>query len=318
MKLKIRVSYNPNLSRSAIKLNECVVFFFILPFLSLCLQLLHWKIRSSTKKIMENNDQQPMEINQQQPVEPLYPGYPFYQMLLHQQHQQLQLQLQQQVEEQMRIFWNCQREEIEEMDDFKHHHFPISRIKRIIKSENNAIKLSAETPILFSKACELFVLELTLRSWFHAQQNNRGSLKKTDFAAAIRRTEVFDFLADVVPEDEINEVATGFGPGMVGPTVGGGFPYFYPPMGLLAMPGVMPGGPAMLGVMPGGPAMLGPMPGGPAMPGPMIGGPSMPGPMIGGPAVAVVAPSVYVQPPLQAWQPAGDNPNAGGESDGQG
>ncbi|XP_049359345.1 nuclear transcription factor Y subunit C-1-like [Solanum verrucosum] len=257
---------------------------------------------------MENNHQQPMENNHQQSAEPLYPGYPLHQMLMLQQHEQLQLQQQQQVEEQMRIFWNCQREEIEELDDFKHHQFPISRIKRIIKSENNVLKVSAETPILFSKACELFILELTLRSWFHAQENNRGTLKKTDFAAAIRRTEIFDFLADVVPADEINEVATGFGPGMVGPTAGGGFPYFYPPMGQLAMPGVMLGGPAMPGVMPGGLAM----------PGPILGGPAMPDVMIGGPAMPVVAPSVYVQPPLQAWQPAGDNSNAGGGNGGQG
>ena len=43
--------------------------------------------------------------------------------------------------------------------------------------------ISADAPILFAKACELFILELTLRSWFHTDQNKRRTLQ-VDFRAA--------------------------------------------------------------------------------------------------------------------------------------
>ncbi|XP_055826060.1 nuclear transcription factor Y subunit C-1-like isoform X2 [Solanum dulcamara] len=210
----------------------------------------------------------PMENNSHQSVEAQYAGNPYHHFFQQQQQQQ---------QEQMQMFWNHQLQEIKELNDFKHHQFPISRLKRIIKSDKNVLKISTETPILFSKACELFILELTLRSWFHAQENKRRTLKKNDFTAAIRQTEIFDFLVDVVPRDEINEQANGFGPGMVGSSVSA-VPNYYPLMGQPAMPGVM----------------------------------------IGRPAVPVVAPSVYVQPSLQAWQAPEDNSYAGGWNSGLG
>ena len=37
--------------------------------------------------------------------------------------------------------------------------------------------ISAEAPIVFAKACELFILELTLRSWIHTEENKRRTLQ---------------------------------------------------------------------------------------------------------------------------------------------
>lgn len=37
--------------------------------------------------------------------------------------------------------------------------------------------ISHETPQLFAKACELFILELTLRAWIHTETEKRKILK---------------------------------------------------------------------------------------------------------------------------------------------
>ena len=53
--------------------------------------------------------------------------------------------------------------------------------------------------MMFAKACELFIMELTLRSWDAADDDvKRKTLQRSDVAAAVRKTEVFDFMEDVV------------------------------------------------------------------------------------------------------------------------
>ncbi|XP_021905707.1 nuclear transcription factor Y subunit C-1 isoform X2 [Carica papaya] len=131
----------------------------------------------------------------------------------------------QQQQQQLQMFWSYQRQEIEQVNDFKNHQLPLARIKKIMKADEDVRMISAEAPILFAKACELFILELTIRSWLHAEENKRRTLQKNDIAAAITRTDIFDFLVDIVPRDE----AAGLG-GMVGATASG-VPYYYPPMG---------------------------------------------------------------------------------------
>lgn len=121
-----------------------------------------------------------------------------------------------------------------------------------MKADEDVRMISAEAPILFAKACELFILELTIRSWLHAEENKRRTLQKNDIAAAITRTDIFDFLVDIVPRDEIKDDVSlasvggggglGGGGGMVG--AAGGMPYYYPPMGMAAT-GVTMGRPAM-------------------------------------------------------------------------
>lgn len=162
--------------------------------------------------------------------------------LLQQQHQQLQM------------FWSYQRQEIEQVNDFKNHQLPLARIKKIMKADEDVRMISAEAPVLFAKACELFILELTIRSWLHAEENRRRTLQKNDIAAAITRTDIFDFLVDIVPRDDIRDEAAVIGAGVGGMIGGagpaaGGVPYYYvqPPMGLPAPPpgGMMIGQPAM-------------------------------------------------------------------------
>ena len=42
--------------------------------------------------------------------------------------------------------------------------------------------ISAEAPIVFAKACEMFILELTLRSWRFTEENKRRTLQRSDVA----------------------------------------------------------------------------------------------------------------------------------------
>lgn len=177
---------------------------------------------------MENNNQQPPQQQPPQPPPQHTYSTPFHH-LLQQQHQQLQM------------FWNYQRQEIEHANDFKNHQLPLARIKKIMKADEDVRMISAEAPILFAKACELFILELTIRSWLHAEENKRRTLQKNDIAAAITRTDIFDFLVDIVPREEIKEEEGASGIGMMAGGAAAGVPYYYPPTG----PGVMMGQPAM-------------------------------------------------------------------------
>lgn len=102
-------------------------------------------------------------------------------------------------------FWSDQAREIEEMTQFKQSKctLPLARIKKIMKFDEDVKMISAEAPVLFAKACEMFIHELTLRAWIHTDENKRRTLQRNDIAAAISRNDTFDFLIDIVPRDDI-------------------------------------------------------------------------------------------------------------------
>ena len=108
------------------------------------------------------------------------------------------------LKEQLEEFWVKQETDVEALEigteqDFKNHNdLPLARIKRIMKSDEDVRMISAEAPVLFAKACEMFILELTLRSWCYSEQNKRRTLQKEDIQTAIKKTEIFDFLVEVV------------------------------------------------------------------------------------------------------------------------
>lgn len=134
---------------------------------------------------------------------------------------------QQQQQQQLHMFWAFQMQEIEQVSDFKNHQLPLARIKKIMKADEDVRMISAEAPVLFAKACEMFILELTMRSWIHAEENKRRTLQKNDIAAAITRTDIFDFLVDIVPRDDLKEEGLGLGFARGGVTPEGSF--YYPP-----------------------------------------------------------------------------------------
>jgi hypothetical protein len=151
-----------------------------------------------------------------------------------------------------------------------------SCVARLWQAVPTVQTISADAPILFAKACELFILELTLRAWFQTDDNKRRTLQvnltrphmrrasqrsstatgsrrqcrpqlldhsssplctqpravgasharsyarprpallgclliartrqRTDVATAITRTEMFDFLVDILPIEEIHHI----------------------------------------------------------------------------------------------------------------
>lgn len=145
-----------------------------------------------------------------------------YQQIHHQQQQQLQQQLQ--------MFWSNQYHEVEQTTDFKYHSLPLARIKKIMKADEDVRMIAAEAPVVFSKACEMFILELTMRSWNHTEENKRRTLQKNDIAAAITGTDNFDFLVDIVPREELKDEVFGAVPNPGSVAIGGvaePIPYYY-------------------------------------------------------------------------------------------
>ncbi|EIM22057.1 histone-fold-containing protein [Wallemia mellicola CBS 633.66] len=100
-------------------------------------------------------------------------------------------------------FWTSHLHQIEdEVTDFKKHELPLARIKKVMKSDPGVKMISAEAPILFSRACEIFISELTCRSWLVAESNKRRTLQKSDVSGAVELSDQFDFLIDIVPRSD--------------------------------------------------------------------------------------------------------------------
>uniref|UniRef100_A0A914GZZ1 Transcription factor CBF/NF-Y/archaeal histone domain-containing protein n=1 Tax=Globodera rostochiensis TaxID=31243 RepID=A0A914GZZ1_GLORO len=89
----------------------------------------------------------------------------------------------------------------------RHSELPIARIKKIMKIEEGVKTqmISAEAPVLLAKAAELFIEELTLRSWLNTHDNRRKTIQKADIAAGAAKSEMFDFLIDILPRDELQK-----------------------------------------------------------------------------------------------------------------
>lgn len=84
------------------------------------------------------------------------------------------------------------------------HSLPLARIKKIMKKSDDEVKMiSGEAPIVFSKACELFIQELTVRSWKVTMQTKRRTLDKHDIASAVITTDLFDFLIHLVSSSSL-------------------------------------------------------------------------------------------------------------------
>ncbi|MCO5596426.1 hypothetical protein L7F22_050489 [Adiantum nelumboides] len=195
-------------------------------------------------------------------------------------------------QQQLQQFWTSQMQEVQQVTEFKIHQLPLARIKKIMKADEDVRMIAAEAPVLFAKACEMFISELTLRSWIHTEENKRRTLQKNDIAAAITRTDIFDFLVDIVPRDELKD--EGLGVTRAGVPVGAPADPLYGGMYYMA-----PGG---CGFLPQPPGII-PMISQP--PPPMM---ASPGIIVGRPAMAV-DPTVYrhgvafpPQPASQVWQ----------------
>ncbi|KAF7775842.1 transcriptional regulator family: Histone-like TF [Agaricus bisporus var. burnettii] len=104
----------------------------------------------------------------------------------------------------LRSFWQRQINAAEqETPDYRHPPLPLARIKKVMKSDPDVKMIAADAPILFCKACEIFIAEITARAFIIADSNKRRTLSRSDIAKALGKSDQFDFLIDIVPRDEI-------------------------------------------------------------------------------------------------------------------
>ena len=94
-----------------------------------------------------------------------------------------------------------------------------------MKADPEVKMISAEAPILFAKGCDIFITELTMRAWIHAEENKRRTLQRSDIASALAKSDMFDFLIDIVPREEATHAKrTTQGATSSVPTATGGLP----------------------------------------------------------------------------------------------
>ncbi|KAI0051478.1 histone-fold-containing protein [Auriscalpium vulgare] len=103
----------------------------------------------------------------------------------------------------LRSFWQRQVDVAEqETPDYRHPPLPLARIKKVMKSDPDVKMIAADAPILFCKACEIFIAEITARAFIIADSNKRRTLSRSDIAKALSKSDQFDFLIDIVPREE--------------------------------------------------------------------------------------------------------------------
>lgn len=93
---------------------------------------------------------------------------------------------------------------------YKDLQLPLARIKRLMKVEEEVKMVASEVPILFSKVAEMFIEELTLRAWINTEENKRRILQKNDLSAAVKTSDVYDFLIFIVPRNELDPAYTAY------------------------------------------------------------------------------------------------------------
>ncbi|KAG0634622.1 histone-fold-containing protein [Tuber brumale] len=116
-------------------------------------------------------------------------------------------------------YWQQTINQLEnEEHDYKMHQLPLARIKKVMKADPEVKMISAEAPILFAKGCDIFITELTMRAWIHAEENKRRTLQRSDIASALAKSDMFDFLIDIVPREEASHTKRSGGGGGGGPS----------------------------------------------------------------------------------------------------
>ncbi|GBG62379.1 hypothetical protein CBR_g30333 [Chara braunii] len=77
---------------------------------------------------------------------------------------------------------------------------PLSRVKRLIKSEGGVQLVTAEANILITKATELFLESFVERAYERMLEDTRYSLQYNDVAHAVAGDHRLDFLSDIIPQ----------------------------------------------------------------------------------------------------------------------
>ncbi|KAF2794390.1 histone-fold-containing protein [Melanomma pulvis-pyrius CBS 109.77] len=77
-------------------------------------------------------------------------------------------------------------------------HFPVARIKRIMQADDDVGKVAQVTPVVVSKALELFMISLVTKAAAEAKARNSKRVGAGHLKQAITKDEQFDFLSDIM------------------------------------------------------------------------------------------------------------------------
>ncbi|KAI9269435.1 DR1-associated protein 1 [Helicostylum pulchrum] len=78
--------------------------------------------------------------------------------------------------------------------------FPVARIKKIMQLDEDVGKVAQATPILISKALELFMQSLIDQACQESRNRNAKRLSVAHLKKTIESVDQFDFLKDIVSE----------------------------------------------------------------------------------------------------------------------
>ncbi|KAF9437695.1 hypothetical protein BGZ76_011540 [Entomortierella beljakovae] len=98
--------------------------------------------------------------------------------------------------------------------------FPVARIKKIMQMDEDVGKVAQATPILISKALELFMQSLIDEACMETRAKNAKRLTAAHLKKTILDKDQFDFLRDIV--QNVADPQGGSGPGDEGSSGGGG------------------------------------------------------------------------------------------------
>ncbi|KAH0603471.1 uncharacterized protein H6S33_007793 [Morchella sextelata] len=76
--------------------------------------------------------------------------------------------------------------------------FPVARIKRIMQADEDVGKVAQVTPVVVSKALELFMIALCEKASAQARQRNSKRITAGHLKQAVLHEEQFDFLAEII------------------------------------------------------------------------------------------------------------------------
>ncbi|KAF2652729.1 histone-fold-containing protein [Lophiostoma macrostomum CBS 122681] len=77
-------------------------------------------------------------------------------------------------------------------------HFPVARIKRIMQADDDVGKVAQVTPVVVSKALELFMISLVTKAASEAKARNSKRVGAVHLKQAVTKDEQFDFLSEIV------------------------------------------------------------------------------------------------------------------------
>jgi len=76
--------------------------------------------------------------------------------------------------------------------------FPVARIKRIMQADDDVGKVAQVTPVVVSKALELFMISLVTKAASEARARSSKRVTSAHLKQAVTKDEQFDFLSEIV------------------------------------------------------------------------------------------------------------------------